>query len=83
MHRTNRLSCTILSLATALAGCGGEGPPEGALAPDEPGEERAAAVVGGQSDQGHPAVGMLLTTDGDLCTGTLIAKRCSRPGTAA
>ena len=35
----------------------------------------AEKIVGGQVESGYPAVGALLTADGGLCTGTLIAAR--------
>lgn len=78
------LSRNLLSLCSTLAlfACQGElasggagetdGADEAAAADDFKVEEK---IVGGRVETGYPAVGALLTADGGLCTGTVVAPR--------
>jgi hypothetical protein len=77
MTRRAALSRTRLAalLPLALAACEGTldtGEPEAAPADDFKVEEK---IVGGRLETGYPAVGALLTADGGLCSGTVIASR--------
>lgn len=62
----------LLALFASLAACGG---------PDEPLDEAEveAAIIGGEPDREHPAVGQVGHAEGDtvrwLCTGTLVGRR--------
>jgi len=75
-HHTVSLALVV---GVGLSAC--EGSLDTSAGPDGTGAETvagfkvAAKIVGGRVETGYPAVGALLTADGGLCTGTVVAKR--------
>jgi hypothetical protein len=77
--RTRALGVVLSAAALGLPACQGDldtgSGAESASAASVDDFKVAEKIVGGRVETGYPAVGALLTADGGLCTGTVVAKR--------